>query len=132
MNVTRCVSLAVIVMAIANPALAQSRGVPVMVGEEPSLDACLGWGQVVGLDPNGDGFLSARTGPGGKYQERDRLHNGAGVHMCDQRGKWVGIVYSHDRDQDCNVSTPWAVRQPYTGPCRWGWVPERYIKLVAG
>jgi hypothetical protein len=49
----------------------------IMIGGEEDLDACSSTGEVTGLDPSGDGFLSVRSGPGGRpYREIDRLFNG--------------------------------------------------------
>lgn len=44
-------------------------------------------GENVGLDPQGDGFLSVRNGPGGKpILEVDRLYSGNIVSLCEARG----------------------------------------------
>ena len=42
------------------------------------------------LDPNGDGFLSIRTGPGTQYREIARVRNGDSmpVDMRKCQGKW--------------------------------------------
>jgi hypothetical protein len=106
--------------------------VPIMLGGDGDLDACGGLGVIVGLDPKGDGFLSVQSGPGGRpYREIDRLYNGNSVHICGQRGKWLSIVYPAN-GRDCGISTPWPTRLPYTGPCRYGWVHSRYVRLTAG
>ena len=105
--------------------------VPVVIGGEADFDACGGLGVVAGLDPNGDGFLAVKAGPGLQYKRIDRLHNGNQVHMCGEKGDWIAVIYSMTR-QDCNVSTPWPKRQPYTGPCRSGWAHKKWIKLLAG
>lgn len=117
------------VHAVAAAQLGQSRiDVPVLAGNSDELDACDGQGTIVGLDPKGDGFLSVRSGPGGKYREIDRLYNGMRVHLCDLRGVWLGVVYSPRDPQDtCNVTTPWPRREAYTGPCRYGWIHSRYV-----
>lgn len=107
--------------------------VPVMVGGTGESDGCASLGQVVGLDPNGDGFLSVRSGPGGKpYREIDRLYNGNQVFICHAKGPWRAVVYGQSPDGTCGVSIPWPIRQPYTGPCRFGWIHSRYVKIVAG
>ncbi|WP_342359736.1 SH3 domain-containing protein [Terrarubrum flagellatum] len=106
--------------------------VPVMLGGNPDFDACPSLGQIVGLDPNGDGFLSVRSGPGGQpYREIDRLFNGNKVAVCGNRGLWYQIVYPAG-GADCGVGTPWPVRQAYTGPCNYGWVHSRYVRIIAG
>jgi hypothetical protein len=40
--------------------------VPILIGGNDKLDACGSTGEVVGLDPKGDGFLSVQSGPGGR------------------------------------------------------------------
>lgn len=113
---------------------AQARiDVPVVLGGNNKFDACNSVGQIVGLDPNGDGFLSVRSGPGGRpYREIDRLYNGQQVSVCGEQGSWFSVVYPRRLSQDCNVGTPWPVRQPYTGPCAFGWVHQRYVRVIAG
>jgi hypothetical protein len=107
--------------------------VPVMAGGEEELDACGSAGRIVGLNPRGDGFLSVRSGPGGKpYREIDRLHNGNAVIVCDEQGSWLAVVYGRSGNDACGVGTPWPVRKPYAGPCRSGWVHSRYVRMVAG
>ncbi|MHC2107033.1 integron [Methylobacterium sp. CM6246] len=106
--------------------------VPIYAGGDNRFDACGGNGQVVGLDPNGDGFLSVRSGPGGRpFREVDRLYNGNLVAICTENGPWMGVVYG-TRGTDCNVDTPWPVKQAYTGPCKAGWIHFRYLKVIAG
>ncbi len=92
-------------------------------------DACGSGGDVVGLDPHGDGFLSVRSGPGGKqFREIDRVYNGMHLKICDERGPWLGVVYTPDgNSQTCGVERSWPTRLPYTGPCRYGWVFSRYV-----
>ena len=107
--------------------------VPVMVGAHADADACPSTGKVVGLNPRGDGFLSIQSGPGGKpYRQIDRVYNGMHLWICDQVGRWYAVVYSPDNRLNCNVSSPWSVRQAYTGPCRYGWVHSRYVGKLAG
>ena len=105
--------------------------VPVMVGAEADYDACGGLGEVRGLNPNGDGFLAVRAGPGTKYAVIDRLYNGDQVYFCDAHGKWIGIVYGQP-EQDCNVSSPLPRQQPYEGPCQSGWAHQNWLVLIAG
>ncbi len=58
-----------------------------------STDGCNKFGKVRGLDPNGDNFLSVRTGPGTGFTEVDRLYTGNGVNICGQQGKWLRVKY---------------------------------------
>lgn len=124
-------------VACSGHALAQSPqgkiDVPVMAGGEPNLDACLGTGVIEGLDPRGDGFLSVRSGPGGrKYREIARVYNGMRVYICDQKGPWLGVVYSTKSSAECNVTSPWSKRMAYTGPCNYGWIHSKYVGDLAG
>jgi len=107
--------------------------VPIVVGGNGDFDACQSVGQIVGLDPKGDGFLSVRSGPGGKpYREIDRLYNGNRVFICGEKGPWLAVVYGQSPDGGCGVGTPWPIRQPYTGPCDSGWIHSRYVRVIAG
>jgi hypothetical protein len=119
---------------VAQPALGKREDPPVSrldvavtVGS-----ACAG-GEVVGLDPNGDNFLSVRSGPGGSpYREIDRLYSADAVHVCGRNGPWLAVVYSAVRKAQgsCEIA-PRGTQRPYEGPCQNGWVHSRYIKLKA-
>ncbi|MEN0040680.1 MAG: integron [Pseudomonadota bacterium] len=111
-------------MTVATPAIAQ----PVMVGGESDYDACGSVGKVVGLNPNGDNYLSVRAEASSKGRELDRLGPETNVFMCDQRGRWIGVVYG----SGCGVGSPIPQRKAYNGPCRSGWVFKKYIQLIAG
>jgi len=109
--------------------------VPIIAGKDRGLDACVAVGQVEGVDPRRDGFLSVRSGPGGSpYKEIARLFNGQQVYICSQRGAWYGVVYNSPEiaNVDCGVATSWDAPQPYTGPCPHGWVHSRYVRPIAG
>ena len=109
--------------------------VPIVIGGDPTFDACSTTGAVTGLDPRGDGFLSVMTGPGGApFKEFDRLHNGRPVFICGVAGAWRAVIYPAPGGDmlDCGVSTPWARAEAYTGPCSFGWVHSKYVREVAG
>lgn len=109
--------------------------VAVRIGTDgPDLDACGGFGQVTGLNPEGDNFLAVRSAPTTQAEEIDSLAQGAGVFMCDYAQGWVGVVYTlSDSDEtDCGAGSPVANVQDYSGPCRSGWVSEQYVELIAG
>jgi hypothetical protein len=94
--------------------------------------ACLS-GEVIGLDPNGDNFLSVRSGPGGQpYREIDRLFSSDVVRVCDRKAPWFAVVYSATRkpQESCHIGSK-GTRRPYMGPCQYGWVHSRYIKVNA-
>ncbi len=106
---------------------------PVRVGGDgPDLDACGGYGEVTGLNPNGDNFLAVRASPFVGAYELDRLEPGQGVSMCDYEGGWVGIVYDKSGDADCGTGSPVASERDYEGPCESGWVSEDFVTLLAG
>ncbi len=124
---------ALIAMGLCCPPAAARKvdaaGVPIIVGGAVSTAACPRCGDVVGLDPQGDNFLSVRSGPGGaEFVELDRIHTGQHLKICDMSGPWFAVVYDPDGDTgSCDVDRPWAVRQAYAGRCRQGWVYSRYV-----
>lgn len=89
---------AVLALALIAPALAGQNSVPVYArgngDESQALDACGSSGTVLGLDPNGDGWLAVKAGPGLDFARVDKLYNGQDVVICDQVGPWFGVVYS--------------------------------------
>ena len=106
---------------------------PIVIGGSFDEDACGGSATVLGLNPEGEGFLAVREAPRGK--EVDRLHNGERVLVCNEVGDWMGIVYAGAAGEDpavCNVGTPWPARSIYTGPCYFGWVDRKYLGDFAG
>lgn len=101
----KLMTTAAVLIALVAPALAGKNNVPVYVGGNDGLDACMSSGTVIGLDPNGDGWLAVKSGPGLNFARVDVLYNGQNVSICDQVGPWMAVVYSKRR-QDCGVSTP--------------------------
>ncbi len=122
---------ALVLVCLPLASTAQQRAVPVIVGQNSGYDACGTVGVVRGLDPHGDGFLAVRAGPASSYAMLDKVYNGYLLYLCDQRGSWLGVVYSHET-QDCGVETPWPRAAAYTGPCSWGWVYRKYVADYAG
>lgn len=48
--------------------------------------------QVQGLDPNGDGFLALRAGPGTEYAQIGSLRNGDAAYLAaPPRGRWLYV-----------------------------------------
>ncbi len=136
MNATRillamCVAIAL--SASFRPVQAQQRlDVPVLIGKDgPNLDACGSFGGIKGLKPRGDNFLSVRSGPGTSYKELYRLTSSETFAMCDFRNGWYGIVLNSGRD-DCGTNSLLPTKRAYKGPCRSGWVHERFVNLLAG
>ena len=81
---------------LSGPANAQQLDVDFFILEDDQAAGCA-FARVTGLDPNGDGFLAVRTGPGTQYRKIDELHNGADVRPCDSRGNWSGVYYGSPR-----------------------------------
>lgn len=105
---------------------------PVMVGGDPDLTACRAFGLVRGLKPGGDGFLALRSGPSANARMIDKLWEMDGVHLCDEAAGWFGVVvYPPNPMLDCGVSDVLMPRQPYSGPCKTGWVSKNFIEIVA-
>jgi hypothetical protein len=130
------VALALSLATFVSFAEANKRAVPIMIGGSEEMDACGSWAAASGLNPKGDGFLAVRSGPGTEYSVRDKLREGAGFYVCgsSQDGKWLQIVYprkGQDSD-DCGVSSPIAHALEYRGPCDYGWVNARWVKVIAG
>lgn len=115
----------------AMPAFAQDERA-VMIGGDVTLDACGGYGQVSGLDPDGANVLSVRAGPGRRFARIDRIGTAQTVWICEREGDWLGVIYSRDDTLYCGINTPISLRAPYDGPCDTGWVFARYITILAG
>lgn len=107
----------------------------VMIGQDgPQFDACGGYGQVTGLNPAGDNYLSVRSLPQAGSAELDRIGPDTGVIMCEAVNGFHGIVYRGEGqdDLDCEAGANLDAPEPYSGPCRSGWVSERFVTLIAG
>lgn len=128
-NCARQIFSGVLAIGFVATTLSPASAQPVMVGGEAGYDACGSVGRVVGLNPSGDNYLSVRAKPSSSGNELDRLGPNTNVFMCDQRGRWIGIVYGGN---SCGVGSPIADRQAYRGPCKSGWVFDKYIELFAG
>jgi hypothetical protein len=68
---------------------------------------------VAGLNPQGDNFLAVRSGPGRDFAKIDELYQGDRVLLCDERGQWVGIVYTR-----MTPTAEWPARKPSGRPTR--------------
>jgi len=101
------------------PVMLDSKGDP--------LDPC-SYAQIIGLNPNGDGFLTVRSEPNKHAKPLDRLYNGNKVWYCDQKGQWVGIVYG----KNCHISSPANPPRAYKGSCKSGWVFGKWVSIIAG
>lgn len=67
---------------------------------------------------------------------RDKLVEGQGFYVCDQSkdGKWAGIVYPHSGQDrgECGVHGSIVPARYYLGPCKFGWVHQRWVNVIAG
>ncbi len=105
-----------------------------LLGGNPRFEPCMSIGVIVGLDPKGDGFLSVRTGPGGRpYAEKDRLYNGDRVYVCGyQTMPWYPVIYDRTGRRKCPLPPPSARPAVYRGTCPSGWIHSRYVRIIAG
>lgn len=86
-------------LATLSPATAQQLDVPFDTYCPPDAQAaCFGAAEVMGLNPNGDGFLAVRSGPGSNYRMIGQVHNGDRVGTYLRRGDWYAISFG-PRDQ---------------------------------
>jgi hypothetical protein len=114
------------VSGLASPADAQPPPVPVPLAAAEGYGPC-STAVVMGLDRPG-AFLVVRSGPSARHRNIARLGNGADVFACVRRGDWFGIVFAAEVGRiDCGVLRPRRVTAYYSGPCRSGWVHERYL-----
>jgi len=105
---------------------------PVIYGHDKGLDACAGYGQIVGTGAGDNGTVIVRAAPMvGSYPEHE-LKPGQGVSMCDYVEGWHGIVFSDDRVSDCGTGSPIEAKREYDGPCKSGWVKAGNVELLAG
>jgi Bacterial SH3 domain len=88
--------LTMCLLLVGGMAGAQQLDVPFHILEDDQAAGCLS-AYVTGLDPNGDGFLAVRTGPGTGHRKIDEIHNGDLVRTCATSGAWVGIYYGKPR-----------------------------------
>lgn len=76
--------------------------------------SCRQFGSIVGLDPQGDNFLSVRRrpyGPAGLAEEADRLFTNDRVCIASVKGHWLNVKYMR------------------MGRMYSGWVFDRYVAL---
>ena len=119
--------LAVPLMLIATTAMAQTLQVPIYEYGGDDLPTCAS-SIVSGLNPNGDGFLAVRSGPGSEFDKLDEIHNGDKVLTFDQSGPWYGVLYG-DVEFQCSSEVEKRLL-PYDG--KKGWVHGKWLKPLAG
>jgi Bacterial SH3 domain len=89
-------ALATVLLLAGTMAEAQDLDVPFGIVEDDQAAGCLA-AFVAGLDPNGDGFLAVRAGPGTNHRKIDELYNGDRVRTCARSGAWFGVYYGNPR-----------------------------------
>jgi hypothetical protein len=120
------VLLCLAVSSLASPAAAQPPRIPVPLAAAEGYGPC-STAAVTGLNRT-DALLAVRSGPSDRYRVLARLVDGANVFACVRRGDWFGIVFAGQSGPvDCGVTEPRQVNAYYSGPCRSGWVHERYL-----
>jgi hypothetical protein len=68
-----------------------------------------------------DGYLSIRSGPGGKYKLLKKVVNGSRVKGCGVKGNWVKIIY------DCVES---GGEDDTLKKCKNGWAYKKYLSEI--
>jgi len=112
--------------SLASAAAARPPGVPVPLIAAEGYGPC-STATVRGLAP-ADPLLTVRSGPSVRHRALARLGNGAAVFACFRQGDWFGIVFAPaSGGLDCGVLRPRRSDAFYSGPCRSGWVHERYL-----
>lgn len=81
---------------VGGPAAAQGLEVRFLIPEDSQATGCAAR-YVSGLDPNADGFLAVRTGPGTGYRKIDQVYNRDMVRICARSGAWVGVSFGKPR-----------------------------------
>ena len=119
----------------ASPATAvEPEQIPLIGSEGPAEDACIGVGTITTLDKH----LAVRERPDQYARKKDQLAPRTLVWICEKNSgengeDWQGIVYPNGDNQklgDCKVSSRVTAPEPYKGPCRFGWVHARDLRLV--
>lgn len=107
----------------ALPLSAQSLDVPLRIPAGDGQAAICASSYVAGLDPNGDGFLAVRRGPGTEFAKIDEVHNGDVLFTCDARGPWTGVIYTGS-----NANRGYQAEHQE----RRGWVHSNWLVALAG
>ena len=98
--------IALLVLSIASTANAQQTVI------DETDQSCLYLGSIIGLDPNGDNYLSVRrrpNGPAGLQEEADRLFSDDRVCVASTSGHWLNVKYNRSN-------------RMYSG-----WIFDRYV-----
>ncbi|WP_198024170.1 hypothetical protein [Sphingorhabdus lutea] len=119
----------------ASPILAQpmytNGNRPVTLHAMDDMDAC-SLGAITDQGP--EGAVLVFSGDSNELEAFDNLTSGQAIWVCDnsEENDMVGIVYSHDGETDCEVSSPILEDMDYTGPCSSGWIMSDAVEVIAG
>lgn len=106
-----------------------SRGlIPVMIAGT-DLSTC-NTAVVTGLGRRGGISVSVRSGPSFSYARTGRIYQGQQIFVCNERHKWLGIVYGPTAS--CNLKTSGARAVHLPKGCRSGWANRRWIEITSG
>ena len=128
------VAAAIAPLAQAQPMYTQGNRPVMLQAGEDNLDPCA-LGMIADHEqsgPEGGGAIMVFPGDSTDLDYVDTLVHGDPVWICDASENMVGIIYTNDPDQDCEVSSPVAEDRPYLGPCDWGWVLADWVEVTAG
>lgn len=82
-----------------------------------------------------DDFLALKTGPGLNFPRIAKLPNGQMLIICnDQHGPqgWMAVIVEDDKGIAACFPRHSDLRAgPYAGPCKAGWVSEKYVGNLA-
>ncbi len=111
MKRSSCQAFCLIFLLLPTVAPSQTLDVPIVIDCVADQAACYATSRVQGLDPNGDGFLAVRKGPGTRHAMIDKLYNGDVVEVITARYPWYGVRYGNGRR---------------------GWVHSKWLRDLAG
>ncbi len=110
--------------------LTANESVPVIVGSDDDMDACMTLGlSEAALNQNES---VVRAAPSAAAVVIDTIQNGHPVWMCSFKKEWIGVVYSTSNKIDCGVSRFIKPARPYQGPCQSGWMHKTNVEPAAG
>lgn len=114
---------------------------PLIVDGKP-VESGGAYGSVQGLRKEGDGYVSVRAAPSLKARELDRLENGRAVLIFSgdpqaEKNGFVGVVYPAEAGSAGSFGSMCQIPEefydgPYGGPCKSGWVSNRFVGADSG
>lgn len=83
----------------------------------------------IGLRVNAGG-AELRSGPGVGFPVIATLKAGHVVSGCNEQNGWDGII--DGKSETCSVGIMVNTERPYTGPCKSGWIDQRFLTSIYG